>query len=155
MAQSDLLSRASFSIQGIWVLLPCTTLCTWAFLPSTLFFSFGYGLFCLCTWAFLTFTLVCRHFCPSQKAQIPKSHKIVTLMLICHIYIRDFIVLPHNKYIWRFINLFLAWFFTASQKFSRLLWMYTTSHAADPLFQHYPVAPDESHTDCVTLGGKR
>ena len=120
MAQSDLLSRASFSIQGIWVLLPCTTLCTWVFLPCTLFFSFGYGLFCLCTWAFLTFTLVCRHFCPSQKAQIPKSHKIVTLMLICHIYIRDFTVLPHNKYIWRFINLFLAWFFTASQKFSRL-----------------------------------
>ena len=118
-------------------------------------FSFGYGLFCFCTWAFLTFTLVCRHFCPSQKAQIPKSHKIVTLMLICHIYIRDFTVLPHNKYIWRFINLFLAWFFTASQKFSRLLWMYTTSHAADPLFQHYPVALDESHTDCVTLGGKR
>ena len=114
-------------------------------------FCFGYGLFCLGTWAFFTFILVYRHLCSSQKAQIPKSHMIVTIMLIWHLCIRDYTVLTHNKYIWRFINCFWHDF----PPFLRLLWMCTRYHVADPLFQHRWVAPDQSHTDCVTLEGKR
>ena len=147
MAYTDSLSHASFSIQRMSTF-ALHTLSTWEFLTCTLFFVSDMGFFAFVhTWAFLTFTLVYRHFCPLQKAQIPKSHKIVTIMLL-------FAIFPSGITMFCLIISIFEGLLTCfwhdysplakNWPFLQFGWMYTTSHMANHLFQHHPMAPDES-----------